>query len=58
PEPNVEHTKEDGETLHRVHGKRVVVGETEVRALMVSVVFTNAEHEAWAREVYASIRFE
>ncbi len=58
PEPTVEHTSEDGEAMHRVHGKRVVVTETEVRALMVSVVFTKAEHEAWAREVWASVRFE
>jgi len=58
PAPVVEHVEEDGETMRRVHGKRVVVSDVEVRALMVSVVFTKAEHEQWAREVYAGVRFE
>jgi hypothetical protein len=57
PEPVHEPADEEVEA-HRVHGKRVVVTADEVRALMVSIVFTSPEHERWARDVYASVRFE
>lgn len=58
PEPTYVRFEEDGEPMHKVHGKRVLHEGDALRVLFVTVVFASSKHLDWANETYRSARLQ